>query len=59
VTGQAAANAYVVNVRAGTDSPWVKVRWWVDPLSRLSYGIRVTVKRPKNLPCAANPCAVL
>jgi hypothetical protein len=56
--GQGAGNAYVVDLRAGTDSPWVKVRWWVDPASQLAYSVRVNVKRPRNLPCA-NPCAVL
>jgi hypothetical protein len=59
VAGQGAGNACVVGLRACADSPWVKVRWWVGSLSRLSCGTRVTVKRPKNLPCGANPCAVL
>jgi hypothetical protein len=54
------AGAYIVESRPGSDSPYLKVRWWLDNgFQSLSYGAAITVKRPKNLPCAANPCPVL
>ena len=59
------SGAYLVDARPGTTSPYVEVRWWVDAAAGIggsndmSYSIRVEVKRPKNLPCAANPCAAL
>ena len=52
------AGAYITELRAGTDSPYVKVRWWRDAGGVVAYDLRITVKRPRNLPCA-NPCAVL
>ena len=57
--------AYLVDARPGTTSPYVEVRWWLDAAvgiggsNELSYRISVAVQRPKNLPCAANPCPVL
>lgn len=44
---------------ASYDEFYVRAHWWVDPLARLSYATRLTVKRPKDLPCAANPCPAL
>lgn len=52
--------ASIVDVRPGTDSPYLKVHWWIDGGYRtLVYSARITVQRPKNLPCSANPCPVL
>lgn len=59
------SGAYLVDARPGTTSPYVEVRWWVDAAiglggsNDMSYSIRVQVKRPKSLPCSANPCPVL
>ena len=59
------SGAYLVDSRPGTTSPYVEVRWWVDAAvgiggsNEVSYSVRVEVKRPKNLPCAASPCPVL
>lgn len=56
--------AYLVDTRPGTQSPYVQVRWWLEPgiaqggSNSLKYSIRVGVKRPKNLPCAVG-CSVL
>jgi hypothetical protein len=56
---------YVVDSRPGTTSPFVQVRWWLDAgvalggSNSLKYSIGVTIKRPKNLPCAASPCPAL
>ena len=60
-TGQApTGGAYLVDSRPGTASPFVNVRWWVNGgFGTVIYTIRVDVKRPKNLPCSANPCPVL
>ena len=53
------AGAYITDVRPGTDQPYVKIRWWVDGGNNtLEYRLRVTVKRPKGLACAADPCPV-
>ncbi len=57
--------AYLVESRPGTTSPYVEVRWWLDAAigiggsNGLDYRISVMAKRPKNLPCAANPCPLL
>lgn len=45
-----ASGAYMVDSRVGTDSPYARVRWWVDPFSDVEYQIRVTMTGPKGLP---------
>jgi hypothetical protein len=45
------AGAYVSEWREGTDSPYVKVRWWADPLgNQVTYTVAITVTGPKGLP---------
>jgi hypothetical protein len=59
-TSVPSGGAYVVDARPGTTSPYVNVRWWVDGgYGMIFYTLRVAVKRPKNLPCSANPCPIL
>lgn len=54
------AGAYIVDSRPGSDSPYLRVRWWLDNGAQfLSYCAAITVKRPRNLPCSATPCPVL
>lgn len=44
------AGAYITDARVGTDSPYVKVHWWVDANSYVSYDtLQVTIKGPKGL----------
>ncbi len=47
------SGAYIVDWRPGTDSPYVKVRWWIDPtffdFNYLSYNLAITVTGPKGL----------
>jgi hypothetical protein len=41
---------YVVETRSGTDSPYVKVRWWYDGGTVLEYRVAVTLQGPSGLP---------
>jgi hypothetical protein len=41
------AGASVVESRVGTDMPYVKVHWWGDLFSSLSYSVAVTVQGPR------------
>ncbi len=51
--------ASITDSRLGTDSPYIKVHWWVDGgWASVSYNVRITVQRPKNLACPAN-CPIL
>ncbi len=44
------AGAYITDARIGTDSPYVKVHWWLDAFSYLSYNsLQVTIRGPKGL----------
>ena len=59
VTDGLHAWASIADLRAGTDSPYVKVHWWVDGgYQSVAYDVLISVKRPKNLPCPT-PCSVL
>ncbi len=42
--------AYIVETRAGTDSPYVKVRWWTGVLSAVRYQVAITLQGPSGLP---------
>jgi len=54
------AGADITDLRVGTDQPYVKVRVWMEPGSgSVTYNLAITLKRPKNLPWSANPCAIL
>ncbi len=48
------SGADIVDWRTGTDSPSVKVRWWLDPVllvfNSLDYKLAITVTGPKGLP---------
>jgi hypothetical protein len=43
-------NAYVSESRQGTDSPYVKVHWWIDRNSFVDYILRVDIIGPKGVP---------
>ena len=43
-------NAYVSESRQGTDSPYVKVHWWMDANSFVDYILRVDIIGPKGVP---------
>ena len=47
VTGH--ANATVAEFRQGSDSPYVKVHWWGDALSSVTYSVEMTVSGPSGL----------
>jgi hypothetical protein len=57
-------DAYLVEARPGTTSPFVNVRWWVNgsypqPSFTVAYSVLIEVKRPKKLPCGGlDPCPV-
>lgn len=40
-------NATIVDSRVGTDSPYVKVHWWADLQSSLTYSIKIKVRGPE------------
>ena len=42
--------AYVGELRPGTDSPYLKVHWWINPMGCLYYGFGVVVIGPKGVP---------
>jgi hypothetical protein len=44
------ANAYISEFRPGTDSPYVKVHWWMDAFSSVNYDLRVVISGPKGVP---------
>ena len=52
-SGASGSGAYIVDWRPGTDSPYVKVRWWLDPVffdyNAVSYTLAITVTGPKGL----------
>jgi hypothetical protein len=39
--------ATLMDSRPGTDSPYAKVHWWVEPISRLHYYISWHIEGPK------------
>lgn len=41
----------VAEVRVGTNSPYLRVHWWLGILSHLTYGPGVIVVGPAGLPC--------
>jgi hypothetical protein len=44
------AGAHLANARIGTDSPYVKVRVWEQPLSGVSDTFSVWIQGPKGVP---------
>lgn len=44
------ANAYITEFRGGTDSPYLKVRWWTDGLGEVFYLPVVIIRGPKGVP---------
>ncbi|HYL91207.1 MAG TPA: IPT/TIG domain-containing protein [Burkholderiales bacterium] len=43
-------DAYIVEVRPGTDSPYLKVHWWADMFSDVIYRPQVVIRGPKGVP---------
>lgn len=44
------ASAYITEYRGGTDSPYLKVRWWRDGFSSVIYRPTVLIRGPKGVP---------
>ena len=44
------ASAYITECRIGTDSPYLKVRWWRDGLSIVVYTPNLLIRGPKGVP---------
>jgi hypothetical protein len=44
------ASAYIIECRGGTDSPYLKVRWWRDGFSSVLYRPCVIIRGPKGIP---------
>jgi len=44
------ANASVSDSRIGTNSPYVKVHWWMDTFSSVDYNVSVNIKGPTGVP---------
>jgi hypothetical protein len=44
------AYAYITEYRGGTDSPYLKVRWWRDGWSEVIYTPNVLIRGPKGVP---------
>jgi hypothetical protein len=44
------AGAYITEARFGTDSPYIKMHWWLDANSYVSYHLQIVIKGPKGLP---------
>jgi hypothetical protein len=48
--GVSSGNAWVVDSRPGTDTPYMNVRWWRDALNELFYRYTVQIKGPRGVP---------
>jgi hypothetical protein len=44
------SSAYLAEIRAGTNSPFISVRTWQEPMTSLIYTIQVTIIGPKGVP---------
>jgi hypothetical protein len=44
------SDAYVSELRSGTNSPYVKVHWWTDAGSYVAYYLHVDIIGPKGVP---------
>jgi hypothetical protein len=44
------ASAYITEFRGGTDSPYVKVHWWREGYSLVTYRPNVIIRGPKGVP---------
>jgi len=42
--------AYLAETRQGTDSPFAKVHWWVNPLGEMKYSLSITIRGPAGVP---------
>jgi hypothetical protein len=55
------SGAYTWADRAGTDSPYVNVRWWRNTFSSVAYTFTVTIIGPRGVPdgivCKQAPCS--
>jgi hypothetical protein len=55
------SGAYDWAYRAGTDSPYINVRWWRNPFSSVAYTFGVMIIGPKGVPdgvvCKQAPCS--
>ncbi len=44
------ASAYITEYRGGTDSPYLKVRWWYDGFSDVNYRPNLIIRGPRGVP---------
>jgi hypothetical protein len=44
------ADVFISEFRQGTDSPYLKVHWWMDAGGFVAYSPRVVIKGPKGVP---------
>jgi hypothetical protein len=44
------ASAYITECRSGTDSPYLKIRWWREGYSEVIYTPNVIIRGPKGVP---------
>jgi hypothetical protein len=42
--------AYLAETRQGTDSPFARVHWWVNPLGEMKYSLLITIRGPAGVP---------
>lgn len=57
IFSQKCANAYVQETKAGTNWPYLDVRWWIEGCNtgdifggQIGYGILITIRGPKGVP---------
>jgi hypothetical protein len=44
------ASAYITEYRGGTDSPYLKIRWWREGFSEVIYTPNLIIRGPKGVP---------
>ncbi|HEX7553628.1 MAG TPA: hypothetical protein VF378_08740, partial [Geothrix sp.] len=44
------ASAYITEYRGGTDSPYLKIRWWREGFSEVIYTPNLLIRGPKGVP---------
>jgi len=42
--------ATLADKREGTDSPFARVHWWINPLSEMKYSLLITIRGPAGVP---------
>jgi hypothetical protein len=42
--------AYLAETRQGTDSPFARVHWWLNPFGEMKYSLLITIRGPAGVP---------